>query len=277
MLQIAAIAAEQYAATKGFSVRFGPTNLLLVAIVFLELAVISVYRLERCVARDRGRHRDAGRIGGSMFSGFVALARSRYLLGVAVWVSLLSFGGTILYLEQANIVAASVHGAAAQTRLFASIDLAVGLLTLATQVLATGQLLKRFGTGASAGALPAVYIIGFTVLALAPSLAVVFVFQVARRWMNFAIANPARQVFFTVVGRDEKYKAKNMIDVVVFRGSDALYAPLFDALQALGLKIGGIALCALPVAIGWLALSMRLGRKQERLAIEVGTAAAQAE
>lgn len=263
--------------TIGFSVPLGPTNLLLVAIVFLELVVFCVYRLERCVALRLGQQRDTSRIGGNIFSGFVALARSRYLLGMAVWVSLLSFGGTILYLEQANIVAASVHGAAAQTRLFAGIDLAVGLLTVATQVLATGQLLKRFGTGASAGALPAVYIIGFTVLALAPGLVVVFIFQVAQRWMNFAIANPARQVFFTVVGRDEKYKAKNMIDVVVLRGSDAVYAPLFDGLQALGLKIGGIALCALPVVIGWLVLSTRLGRTQERRAIEIAAAATQAE
>jgi AAA family ATP:ADP antiporter len=263
--------------TIGFSVPLGPTNLLLVAIVFLELVVFCVYRLERCVALRLGQQRDAKRIGGNIFSGFVALLRSRYLLGVAVWVSLLSFGGTILYLEQANIVAASVHGAAAQTRLFAAIDLAVGLLTVATQVLATGQLLKRFGTGASAGALPAVYIIGFTILALAPGLVVVFIFQVAQRWMNFAIANPARQVFFTVVGRDEKYKAKNMIDVVVLRGSDAVYAPLFDGLQALGLKIGGIALCALPVAFGWLVLSTRLGRTQERRAIEIAAAATQAE
>jgi len=263
--------------TIGFSVPLGPINLLLVAIVFLELVVFCVYRLERCVAFRLGQQRDTNRIGGNIFSGFVALVRSRYLLGMAVWVSLLSFGGTILYLEQANIVAASVHGAAAQTRLFAGIDLAVGLLTVATQVLATGQLLKRFGTGASAGALPAVYIIGFTVLALAPGLVVVFIFQVAQRWMNFAIANPARQVFFTVVGRDEKYKAKNMIDVVVLRGSDAVYAPLFDGLQALGLKIGGIALCALPVAIGWLVLSTRLGRTQERRAMEMAAAATQAE
>jgi AAA family ATP:ADP antiporter len=261
--------------TIAFSVRLGPTNLLLVAIVFLELLVFCVYRLESCVALWPGRHHDARRIGGSIFSGFAALVRSRYLLGVAVWVSLLSFGGTILYLEQANIVAATVHGAGAQTRIFAGIDLTVGLLTLATQVFATGQLLKRFGTGVTAGALPAVYIIGFAVLALVPSLAVVFVFQVAQRSMNFAVANPARQVFFTVVGRDDKYKAKNMIDVVVLRGSDALYAPVFDVLQTLGLKIGGIALCALPVAMGWLALSMRLGRSQERRAIEMAAAAAQ--
>jgi AAA family ATP:ADP antiporter len=263
--------------TIGLSVPFGPTNLLLIAIVFLELAVFCVYRLERCAARVHEGHRGAGSIGGSVFSGFVALVRSRYLLGAAAWVSLMSFGATILYLEQANIVARAVHGAGAQTRLFAGIDLSVGLLTLATQVFATGRFLKRFGTGASAGVLPAVYIVGFTVLALAPSLAVVFVFQVAQRWMNFAIANPARQVLFTVVGRDEKYKAKNMIDVVVFRGSDALYAPVFDGLQALGLKIGGIAVCALPVALGWLMLSRRLGRTQERLAVEMGAAAAQSE
>jgi AAA family ATP:ADP antiporter len=261
--------------TIGFSVPFGPINLLLVAIVFLELAVFCVYRLERCAARGQGRQLSARRIGGSMFSGFVALVRSPYLLGAAVWVSLLSFGATILYLEQANVIAALVHGAGAQTRIFASIDLAVGLLTLTTQVFATGQLLKRFGTGASAAALPAVYIVGFTVLALAPGLAVIFVFQVVQRWMNFAIANPARQVLFTVVERDEKYKAKNMIDVVVYRGSDALYAPVFDGLQALGLKIGGIALCALPVAIGWLVLSARLGRTQERRAVEMGAAAVQ--
>jgi AAA family ATP:ADP antiporter len=263
--------------TIGFSVSLGPTNLLLIAILFLELAVLCVYRLERCAARGQGRRHDTRRIGGSMFSGFITLVRSPYLLGAAAWVSLLSFGATILYLEQANVVAASVHGAGAQTRIFASIDLAVGLLTLATQVFATGRFLKRFGTGASAAALPAVYIIGFTAFALAPGLAVVFVFQVAQRWMNFAIANPARQVFFTVVGRDEKYKAKNMIDVVVFRGSDALYAPVFDGLQALGLKIGGIALCALPVAVAWLVLSMRLGRTQERRAIEMGAVAAQSE
>jgi AAA family ATP:ADP antiporter len=95
---------------------------------------------------------------------------------------------------------------------------------------------------------------------------VVVTLQVVQRWMNFAIANPARQVFFTVVEREEKYKAKNLIDVVLYRGSDALYGWLFDALQALGLKLGAIALCAVPVAAGWLLLSAALGRTQERRA-----------
>ena len=248
------------------SVPLGPANLLLVAVVFLELAVYSVYRLERSAGAPQGPRRDERSVGGSAFAALPELIRSPYLLGVAAWVSLLSFGATILYFAQANVVAAAVHGAGAQTRIFASVDLVVGLLTLATQVFATGRLLERFGTGVAAAALPAVYIVGFAALALTPSLAVVLAFQVVQRWMNFAVANPARQVFFTVVGREEKYKAKNLIDVVVYRGSDALYGWMYDSLQALGLKLGAVALCALPVVTGWLVLSAALGRMHERRA-----------
>ncbi len=250
--------------TISLSVPFGPINLLIAAAVLLEVAVFCVHRVEQLATEQTGDDVEQLQIGGSALAGITELVRSPYLLGVGVWVSLMSFGATIVYLEQAHIVAAEVHGAGAQTRIFASIDLAVGLLTLATQVLATGRLLKRFGTGITAGALPAVYVIGFAALAAAPILSVVVTLQVVQRWMNFAIANPARQVFFTVVEREQKYKAKNLIDVVIYRGSDALYGWLFDALQGLGLKLGAIALCALPVAAGWFVLSTRLGRAQER-------------
>jgi len=259
--------------TIALSVPFGPANLLLAAIVLLEVAVFCVLRLEGSANVTQGPQHHQQRVGGSAWAALPELIRSPYLLGVGAWVSLLSFGATILYFAQANIVSATVQGAGAQTRLFASVDLAVGLLTLATQVFATGPLLKRFGTGATAGALPAVYIVGFAVLALAPGLMVVLVFQVVQRWANFAIANPARQVFFTVVGREEKYKAKNLIDVVIYRGSDALYGWVFDSLQGLGLKLGAIALCALPVAAGWLALSAALGRTQQRRATRLGAPA----
>jgi len=258
--------------TIGLSGPLGPINLLIAAIVFLELAVFCVHQLERTANARETSPPDERPIGGGAFAALSELIRSPYLLGIGAWVSLLSFGATILYLVQANIVAATVHGASAQTRIFASIDLAVGLLTLATQIFATGRLLRRFGTGAAAAALPAVYVVGFAALALAPRLAVVVVTQVAQRWINFAIANPARQVFFTVVGREAKYKAKNLIDVVIYRGSDALYGWVFDSLQALGLKLGAIALCALPVAAGWLILSAALGQTQERHATRLVTA-----
>ena len=244
----------------------GPVNLLIAAAVFLELAVLCVHRIERVAKPPAQADARRQRIGGSAFAGLSELVRSPYLLGVAGWVSLLSFGATIAYFAQANMVSATIHDAAAQTRLFAGIDLAVGLLSLATQVFATAAFLERFGTGISAAALPAIYVAGFGALAIAPSLSAVVTLQVAQRWMNFAIANPARQVFFTVVGREEKYKAKNLIDVVVYRGSDALYGWVFDTLQALGLKLGAIALCALPVVAGWLVLSIALGQTQERRA-----------
>jgi AAA family ATP:ADP antiporter len=248
------------------SERLGPTNLLIPAAVMLELAVFCVYRLERAAAAHAGVQAPDQRIGGSALAALPELVRSPYLLGVAIWVSLLSFGATMLYFEQAHIVSEMVRGSGAQTRIFAGIDLAVNLLALATQIFLTGQVLKRLGSGIAAAALPAVYVIGFAALFVSPTLGVVLVVQVAQRWMNFAIANPARQVFFTVLGREEKYKAKNLIDVVIYRGSDAMYGWVFDTLQALGLKLGAIALFALPVAAGWLLLSLGLGRAQERRA-----------
>ncbi len=265
--------------TIGLSVPLGAVNLLIAAAVLLELAVFCVHRLERTAAAQapaqEGLHPEERRIGGSAFAALPEFLRSPYLIGVGAWVGLLSFCATIVYFEQANIVAAVVHDRDTQTRIFAGIDLAVGLLSLATQIFATGQVLKRFGAGLAAGALPAVYIVGFAALFLAPMLAVVVSLQVVQRWMNFAIANPARQVFFTVLDREAKYKAKNLIDVVIYRGSDALHGWVFDSLQALGLKLGTIALVALPVAAGWLVLSKVLGRVQERRAALMDAAATQ--
>jgi AAA family ATP:ADP antiporter len=247
------------------SAPLGPVNLLIAAAALLEAAVFCVHRVERVANAPTDLDPRRQRVGGSALAALPELIRSPYLMGVATWVSLLSFGATIAYFAQANIVSTTIHDAATQTRLFAGIDLAVGLLSLATQVFATGRFLRRFGTGISAAALPVVYVVGFVAVAIAPILSVVVTLQVAQRWMNFAIANPARQVFFTVVGREEKYKAKNLIDVVIYRGSDALYGWLYDSLQALGLKLGAIALCALPVVAGWLILSTALGQAQERL------------
>lgn len=245
------------------SVPLGPVNLMIAAAIFLEIAIFCVYRLERVAAVRRRPGQTKNNIGGSAFAAIPEVIRSPYMLGVAAWVALLSYAATIIYFEQANIVAAAVKTAGLQTRIFASIDLAVSILTLITQLLLTGHLLKRIGTGIAAAALPAVYIIGFAVLAAMPTLIVVVTIQVVQRWMNFAIANPARQIFFTVVTREEKYKAKNLIDVVVYRGSDAVSGWIFDSMQAFSLKLGTIALCSLPVVAGWFILSVGLGRAQE--------------
>jgi AAA family ATP:ADP antiporter len=258
------------------SVPLGPVNLMIAAAVFLELAVFCVYRLERAALVHTGPKAKVESIGGSAFAAIPELVRSPYMLGIGAWVALLSYAATVIYFEQAHIVSEAVKTAGLQTRIFASIDLAVSLLTLVTQLLVTGQLLKRVGTGLAAAALPAVYIVGFAALAVMPTLIVVVTVQVVQRWMNFAIANPARQLFFTVVSRAEKYKAKNLVDVVVYRGSDALSGWIFDSMQAFGLKLGAIALCSLPVVAGWFILSVGLGRAQERRSAQGVTPAKEA-
>ena len=253
------------------SVPLGPVNLMIAAAAFLELAVFCVYRLERASLVQTGSHSPTKNIGGSAFAAIPELVRSPYMLGVGAWVALLSYAATIIYFEQAHIVSEAVKTAGLQTRIFASIDLAVSVLTLMTQLLVTGRLLGRIGTGLAAAALPAVYIAGFAALAVMPTLVVVVAVQIVQRWMNFAIANPARQLFFTVVTREEKYKAKNLIDVVVYRGSDALSGWIFDSMQVIGLKLSAIALCSLPVVAGWFLLSIHLGRTQERRSTQRAT------
>ena len=153
-----------------------------------------------------------------------------------------------------------------RTRIFASIDLAAGILTLLIQTAATGRLMTRFGTGAAAAFLPLVFAIGFAALSASPVLYLVIGFQALQRTANFAISNPAREVLFTVVDREEKYKAKYLIDGVVFRGGDALFGWVFNLLRSAGVELAAISAATVPVALGWLALALTLGKAQERRA-----------
>jgi len=244
----------------------GPANLLIIAAVFLELAVLCASRLFAVPRTQAVSPAQAGAqspIGGNWLAGFVLLLRSPYLAGIALWVVLLSLAGTFLYFEQANIVAAVSSDPAERTRIFATIDLAIGILQLALQFVATGRIIERFGVGRAAAFLPLVFAIGFAVLAWSPALAVVIAFQAIQRTANFAVSNPAREVLFTVLGREEKYKAKNVIDIVVFRGADAVTGWLFSALRGAGLELATISIATVPVCIAWLVLALALGRAQE--------------
>jgi AAA family ATP:ADP antiporter len=249
----------------------GPANLLIVAAVFLELAVLCANRLfagpaaatPQSLPRPSASREAASPIGGNWMAGFLLVLRSPYLAGIALWVFLLSLAGTFLYFQQANIVAAASSDPAERTRIFATIDLAIGFLTLAVQFVATGRLIERFGVGRAAAFLPLVFAAGFTVLAWSPALAVVIAFQAIQRTANFAVSNPAREILFTVLDREEKYKAKNVIDIVVFRGADAVTGWLFTALRGAGLELAAISIATVPVCIAWFALAIVLGRTQE--------------
>jgi AAA family ATP:ADP antiporter len=246
----------------------GPVNLLIVAAVLLEAAVLCAHRLERAAPRksDEAPARAQAPIGGNPFAGFVLLLRSPYLAGIALWVLLLSLCGTFLYFAQANLVAAASDDPAVRTRIFASVDLAAGALTILIQFVATGRLMTRFGAGPAVAFLPLVFAIGFAALAVSPLLILVIAFQALQRTANFAISNPAREVLFTVVDREEKYKAKYLIDGVVFRGGDALFGWLFNLLRSAGAELATIAAATVPIALGWLALALTLGKAQERQA-----------
>jgi len=259
------------ALTIGLVQPLGWINLLLLAALLLEAAVFCVARLERVTPRGVTQAPAAAveaPVGGGFLAGFALLARSPYLAGIALWVLLLSLAGTFLYLQQASLVAAASNDPAVRTGIFARIDLIANLLTLIVQAALTGRLMQRFGVGAAAAVLPFVFMAGFAALALGPALALVIVFQAIQRTANFAISNPAREVLFTVAGREEKYKAKNLIDGVVFRGGDMASAWLFNALKALGLEAQTVSAVTVPIAAAWLALALALGRAHERRAME---------
>jgi len=260
------------AVTFGLALPLGPVNLLIVAALLLEAAVLCARRLEAAapqLGQESGpavARPESAVLGGGWLAGIALVLRSPYLAGIALWVSLLSLAGTFLYFQQANIVAAASDDPAVRTRIFATIDFAIGVLTLIVQCFATGKLIARFGVGPAAAFLPLVFGAGFAVLALSPALAVVIAFQALQRSANFALSNPAREVLFTAVGREEKYKAKNVIDIVVFRGADAASGWLFAALRGAGLELSLISLATVPVAAGWLLLALGLGRAHERRA-----------
>ena len=250
--------------TIGLAQVLGPVNLLIVAALLLEGAVLCAMRLE---TRDQVVvKKSASPVGGGSWDGIMMVLRSPYIAGIMLWVALMSVAATFLYFEQAAIVAAASDDPAVRTRIFAAVDLAVGLLTIAVQFFATGKLIARFGVGAALALLPLVFAAGFAVLAAAPVLAVVIAFQALQRTANFAISNPAREVLFTVLARDEKYKAKNVIDIVAVRGADAAGGWLFTGLRALGMEVRSIPLVAILLAAACLALAAALGRAQERRA-----------
>jgi AAA family ATP:ADP antiporter len=252
--------------TAALAVPLGPINLLLIAVVLLELAAQCARLLFRHAATTSDSHAPAAPIGGSILAGFTEVLRSRYLAGICLYMLLFTATSTFLYFEQANIVARAFDDPAERTRLFALVDLAVGLLTLATQLFATGRLMRWLGVTGALVAAPVLTVAGFLALAAVPTLALVVAFQALRRAANFAVSQPAREVLFTVIGREAKYKSKNFIDTAVYRGGDAASGWAFAGLRGLGLDITAIALAAVPLALAWLATGLYLGRREARSA-----------
>jgi AAA family ATP:ADP antiporter len=274
----------------------GPINLLLVSALLLELAGRSARAFERheaklasAAAEDaefasevaipaevETEEKQAEVLGGGLLEGVAHVARSPYLLGLAALIALFAIVSTFLYFHLIAIVEDQMAGNdVGQTRLFAVMEVVVQSLTLITQVFLTGRILRWLGLGLALAFLPVVSMIGFGILATAPILVVVVVFQVLRRASNFAIQRPAREVLYTVVPRTDKYKAKNFNDTFVYRAADQVGAWSYDLMALAGFGLSALALTMLPVSLVWLFLALWLGKKYRdygRSSAQVGAA-----
>ncbi len=253
--------------TSGFVERLGQNWLLLASIILLEVAVFASRRLSRVSdAFQRPVQGDDPHkpVGGGIFAGMTHTFRSPYLLGIAFFILFYSVTSTFLYFQQATIAEADFPDRAARTAFFANIDFWVNVFTLVFQIFLTGRLMGWLGVGAMLCALPLFSVAGFAALAASSTVGVFVVVQVARRVSNFALARPTRELLFTSVPREDRYKAKNFIDTVVYRGGDQVGSWAYAGLMGLGLSMAGIAIVAVPLSAIWLALSFWLGRRQER-------------
>ncbi len=205
-------------------------------------------------------------IGGGIISGISHVVRSPYLLGICAFMLLHAITSTIVYFQQADITGHQFHDRAARTAFFAHVDLSVNVLTIMVQIFLTGRLLKWLGVGLTLAFLPVLSTIGFIAMAVAPALTLLALFQTLRRAGNFAVTRPAREVLFTVLRREDKYKAKSFIDTFIYRTGDQIGAWSYPVLTWLGLGLTGISWVAAPLAGVWCLLSLWLGRKQVALA-----------
>ena len=270
--------------TASLAVPLGPVNLLLISALFLELAVWCARgvlnspqgKATGVAASGAVASRNDLVIGGGFLDGLVAIVRSPYLAMIFAHIVLLSATATFLYFQQASIVAAATQDSGERTQIFAFIDLAAGLLTIGVQFLLTGRLILRFGVGPALSFLPLVTLLGFLALAVAPMLVVVVVFQAIKRAAEFAISNPAREILFTVVTREQKYKSKSFLDTAVLRGADMASGWGYQGLRGLGLDLPAIAAVTVPLAALWMGLTLVIGQRQETLAKD-STEAAPAE
>ena len=205
-----------------------------------------------------------GAIGGSMLAGMRLAVSSPYLLGICAYLFLLTTTATFLYLEQTRLVGEQVASAQGRTRLFAVVDLSVNVLTFLTQLFMTSAMISRFGFVSALVLLPAVSVVGFAVIGMMPILITFILFTIVRRVGEYAVAKPAREVLFTVVSREEKYKAKNFIDTAVSRGGDAATGWIVNVVKGLGVSAMQMAWALIPLALVWAWLGWLLARQEER-------------
>ncbi|MFK8114133.1 MAG: NTP/NDP exchange transporter [Rubripirellula sp.] len=255
--------------------KIGVANLMLIPFVSLAFGLLVYVSLERSYSRladDQVKLRSGKATGGNPFAGFTAVVRSKYLLAICFYGFFLATCGTTIYFQQSEIVKAafeSLPGSQAQeasTEYFANVNFYVSIVTLVMQFFVVGWLMRTVGLGWTLAVLPSAYILGIGALALSPEIAVLAVITVTGRSAEYGIANPAREVLFTAVNREERYKAKSFIDTVVRRGGDTMVGSLYRGLrESAGFAMTTLSWLVIPVAVVWTGLAIYIGRENARV------------
>lgn len=252
----------------------GPVAQMLGAAACFELSVRCMKRVHR---RDTSASDDArsAPIGGSWIEGARTIVRSPYMMGIGLWIVFMALSSTLLYFTQARLVVDAEEELNARVALFAQLDMWTQLATLLAQLFVTSRLIRWAGVGFTLMILPIVTVIGFTVLAYVSTIdgiegwqvfAVFAAFNAIHRATRYAVSRPARETLFSVVSREDKYKAKPIVDVFLYRGGDVAGVGVESALAATAVGLWGIAFAAAPLAVMWGALSVALAIRQHRLA-----------
>ena len=213
---------------------------------------------------EAGRQGGGGEIGGRSWDGLRAVFTSPYLLGVGLWVVFMAVANTMVYFTQANIILGDSDTFSQLVGNFAQFDYVAQFATLITQVFITTHLIRKVGVGWTLAILPVVTLAGFAVLAVWPVYGVMLIFGAVHRATRYAISRPSRETLFSVVTPAEKYKAKPVVDVFLYRFGDAAGAGIDGLFAALGLTLVWVAMSTAPLAAMWIALSIGMGRAQGR-------------
>ena len=213
---------------------------------------------------EGGRSTGGDRIGGTFWDGAAAVVKSPYLLGVGLWVVFMAVANTMVYFTQANIILTDSDNFSQLVENFALFDWVAQVATLITQIFITTHLIRKVGVGWTLAILPVVTLAGFAVLAVWPVYGVMLIFSALHRATRYAISRPSRETLFSVVTPAEKYKAKPVVDVFLYRFGDAAGAGIDSLFAVLGLTLAWVAGSTAPLAAMWIALSIGMGRAQAR-------------
>ena len=258
--------------TSQIATRISTPALLLVPIVTIQLGLWCAWRLELLVAKlphfsSGEEHAKRKLQSGGLLEGITRVVSSPYLASICLFLFFVQASGTLLYFQQAEIVGSQVIDNQEKTQVFAYIDFATQTFTLLGQVVFAGLILRKVGVSAALMVLPLVYFIAFAVLGQSQSLIVVAVCMVAARACAYGITVPSREVLFTVVDREDRYKSKSFIDTVVLRGGDAIAGQTIGGLHNFAnLAFAAINLGSLPLMALWAFAAYRLGQRQKQLA-----------